>query len=101
MERELVSLFTFYVFFYSILDPLRSIGRRDLDPLGRDGGGMIFDPPRMPFAPGMPRHPGQPLPGVIPGARFDPFGPIDPGRIGRAGPDPDHLPPPGYDDMFM
>ncbi|KAJ7321804.1 Proteasome inhibitor PI31 subunit [Desmophyllum pertusum] len=39
-----------------------------------------------------------------PGARFDPFGPVPPGgsradsRSGRfAGPDPDHLPPPGYD----
>lgn len=42
----------------------------------------------------------NPLPGIIPGARFDPFGP-DPGRIGRSGPDPDHFPPPGYDDMFM
>ena len=38
-----------------------------------------------------------------PGARFDPFGPPDilrprplPGQ-----PDNDHLPPPGYDDMFM
>lgn len=56
----------------------------------------------------------QPLPGqlprgaVPPGARFDPFGPVPRGgsrtdpRSGRfAGPDPDHLPPPGYDDMFM
>ncbi|XP_010083323.1 PREDICTED: proteasome inhibitor PI31 subunit, partial [Pterocles gutturalis] len=24
-----------------------------------------------------------------------------PGGAGRSGPDPDHLPPPGYDDMFM
>lgn len=39
--------------------------------------------------------------GVIPGARFDPFGPIDPGHISRSGPNPDHFPPPGYDDMFM
>ncbi|XP_072100426.1 proteasome inhibitor PI31 subunit isoform X2 [Mobula birostris] len=66
-------------------------------------GGMIVDPLRS----GMPRSgfdpssgiPGQLPPGSVPpGARFDPFGPI--GR-GRAGPDPDHLPPPGYDDLFM
>lgn len=43
-----------------------------------------------------------------PGARFDPFGPPGAGsRGGRRGgsriiePDPDHLPPPGYEDMFM
>lgn len=77
-------------------------GRRDLDPLGRRG--EDFNRPGLPFRPaipGRPGHPGHPLPGIIPGARFDPFGPIDPGRIGRSGPDPDHLPPPGYDDMFM
>lgn len=85
------------------VDPLRDIGRGDLDPLGRGGGGMLFNPPGMPFRPGMPRDPLRPggMPGVIPGARFDPFGPIDPNRHGRMGPDPDHLPPPGYDDMFM
>jgi proteasome inhibitor subunit 1 (PI31) len=48
---------------------------------------------------------------VPPGARFDPYSQPDigprggPGRGGpRRGfgaPDPDHLPPPGYDDMFM
>lgn len=39
--------------------------------------------------------------GIPPGARFDPFGPLDPSRISRSGPDNDHFPPPGYDDMFM
>ncbi|KAK3557154.1 hypothetical protein QTP70_024719 [Hemibagrus guttatus] len=65
--------------------------------------GMIVDPLRA----GFPRSgfdPSSGIPGVLPpgavppGARFDPFGPV--GRH-RAGPDPDHLPPPGYDDMFM
>lgn len=58
---------------------------------------MLFNPP---FNPDPLR-----LPGIIPGARFDPFGP-EPGMFPRPGPDPDHLrppgnPPPGYDDMFM
>lgn len=41
--------------------------------------------------------------GLVPGARFDPFGPIDPfnNTLNRPGPNPDHLPPPGYEDMFM
>ncbi|XP_023716810.1 proteasome inhibitor PI31 subunit isoform X2 [Cryptotermes secundus] len=88
-------------------DPL-SVGRSDLDPFSR-GGGMVFNP----FGrPGGIRNPGAGIPGglprgsVPPGARFDPFGPpdIDPGRgrgPARGIPDPDHLPPPGYDDMFM
>jgi hypothetical protein len=41
---------------------------------------------------------------VPPGARFDPIGPpgTGPRRGGTWGaPDADHLPPPGYDDMFM
>ncbi|XP_038288842.1 proteasome inhibitor PI31 subunit isoform X1 [Canis lupus familiaris] len=33
-----------------------------------------------------------------PGARFDPFGPIG---TSPSGPNPDHLPPPGYDDMYL
>ena len=45
---------------------------------------------------------------VPPGARFDPIGPPDPdgglpnpqGRY-RGEPDPDHEPPPGFDDMYM
>lgn len=79
-------------------------GGSDLDPFGsRGGGGMIVDPLRS----GYPRSgfdPSSGIPDILPpgavppGARFDPFGPI--GRH-RPGPDPDHMPPPGYDDMFM
>lgn len=81
------------------LDPLRDIGRGDLDPFGR-GGGMIFQPD-LPFRPGG-IHPLGPRPlGIPPGARYDP-----PHPFGRLNPDPDHFqppgaPPPGYDDMFM
>jgi len=83
-------------------DPLRDIGRGDLDPLGRGGGGMLFNPPGMPFQPPLPGPPGRhPFPGVVPGSRFDPFGPPEPGRRARGDPDNDHFPPPGYDDMFM
>ncbi|XP_067008959.1 proteasome inhibitor PI31 subunit [Anabrus simplex] len=93
-------------------DPL-AIGRSDLDPFAR-GGGMLFNPfgPRggvrqPPDIGGVPG--GLPRGSIPPGARFDPFGPpgvgpgIGPGRGGHRGfaPDPDHLPPPGYDDMFM
>jgi proteasome inhibitor subunit 1 (PI31) len=46
-------------------DPLRDIGRGDLDPFGRGGGGMIFTPD-MPFRPGG-FGPLGPLPGM-PGA---------------------------------
>ncbi|XP_061544324.1 proteasome inhibitor PI31 subunit [Phycodurus eques] len=84
--------------------PPFSVGGADLDPLGSvSGGGMIADPLRM----GYPRsgfHPSGGIPDILPpgavppGARFDPFGPV--GRH-RPGPDPDHMPPPGYDDMFM
>jgi proteasome inhibitor subunit 1 (PI31) len=95
-------------------DPF-SIGRSDLDPLGNTvgggGGGMIFDPMhrmRTPSA-GMGGLGGPALPrgAVVPGARFDPFGPPElfpPSRAGNhyfGSPDPDHLPPPGYDDMYM
>lgn len=74
-------------------DPLRNIGRGDLDPFGR-GGGMIFQPD-LPFRPGG-LNPLPPL-GVPPGARYDPTGPL-----GNIEPNPDHMrPPPGYDDMFM
>ncbi|KAM3923933.1 proteasome inhibitor PI31 subunit [Leptodactylus fuscus] len=74
-------------------------GAADLDPLGGRSGGMIMDP----FHAGRTRPRPDPLgglpPGAVPpGARFDPFGPIG---SGRPGPDPDHMPPPGYDDMFM
>uniref|UniRef100_U5EX73 Proteasome inhibitor PI31 subunit n=1 Tax=Corethrella appendiculata TaxID=1370023 RepID=U5EX73_9DIPT len=76
---------------------LRDIGRGDLDPLGRGGGGMLFQPPAG-FNPlHMPgRGGGSGL--IPPGARFDPFN--TPG-VSRANPNPDHLPPPGFDDMFM
>uniref|UniRef100_A0A3Q3EJZ7 Proteasome inhibitor PI31 subunit n=1 Tax=Labrus bergylta TaxID=56723 RepID=A0A3Q3EJZ7_9LABR len=69
----------------------------------RGGGGMIMDPLRS----GYPRSgfdPSSGIPDILPpgavpsGARFDPFGPV--GRH-RPGPDRDHMPPPGYDDMFM
>lgn len=84
--------------------PLLEPGRADLDPFGPHGhGGMIVDPLRS----GFPRSgfdPSGGIPGVLPpgavppGARFDPFGPVG---QGRPGPDPDHMPPPGFDDMFM
>ncbi|XP_045884616.1 proteasome inhibitor PI31 subunit [Micropterus dolomieu] len=84
--------------------PPFAAGGADLDPFGtRGGGGMIVDPLRS----GYPRSgfdPSSGIPDILPpgavppGARFDPFGPI---RQRRPGPDPDHMPPPGYDDMFM
>ncbi|KAG4066956.1 hypothetical protein HA402_007704 [Bradysia odoriphaga] len=90
----------------SLLRDLRDIGRNDLDPLGGrfgSGGGMLFDPRglRHPqnFMPGMP--------GVLPGARFDPMNPPEVERQRRNSRDFDHFrPPPGggssfYDDMFM
>eukprot|EP00057_Strongylocentrotus_purpuratus_P030843 XP_782862.1 PREDICTED: proteasome inhibitor PI31 subunit [Strongylocentrotus purpuratus] len=94
-------------------DPF-AVGRDDLDPFGPGGAGMLMDP----FRGGMPHRgidPGIGMPGgrlprgaVPPGARFDPIGPPRPGGPGGGpqggfdgGPDPDHLPPPGYDDMFM
>ncbi|KAM6248371.1 proteasome inhibitor PI31 subunit [Porphyrio hochstetteri] len=80
-----------------------AVGGEDLDPFGGRSGGMIVDPLRSGFPqPGI--DPSSGIPGrlprgaVPPGARFDPFGPLG---AGRSGPDPDHLPPPGYDDMFM
>lgn len=86
------------------LDPPFAAGGADLDPFGSRGrGGMIMDPLRS----GYPRSGFDPCSGipdilppgaVPPGARFDPFGPIP---RHRPGPDPDHMPPPGYDDMFM
>ncbi|XP_029468550.1 proteasome inhibitor PI31 subunit [Rhinatrema bivittatum] len=83
-------------------DPFAA-GGADLDPFGPRGGGMMVDPlrsgfPRAGFDPSS-GIPGRLPPGAVPpGARFDPFGPVG---SGRPGPDPDHLPPPGYDDMFM
>ncbi|XP_075625224.1 proteasome inhibitor PI31 subunit isoform X2 [Balearica regulorum gibbericeps] len=80
-----------------------AVGGEDLDPFGGRSGGMIVDPLRSGFPqPGIDPSsgiPGRLPPGAVPpGARFDPFGPLG---AGRSGPDPDHLPPPGYDDMFM
>ncbi|CAK6974465.1 proteasome inhibitor PI31 subunit [Scomber scombrus] len=85
--------------------PPFAAGGADLDPFGsRGGGGMIVDPLRS----GYPRSgfdPSSGIPDILPpgavppGARFDPFGPVVGRR--RPGPDPDHMPPPGYDDMFM
>lgn len=95
-----------------IPDPF-SVGRGDLDPLGRLGGGMLFPGPGQGHfpPPGGFRDPGFGIlgglpPGAVPpGARFDPFGPLpsNPPSRGRPrnNPDNDHLPPPGYDDMFM
>ncbi|XP_053665351.1 proteasome inhibitor PI31 subunit [Anopheles marshallii] len=67
--------------------PYVGVGMADRDPLGILGGGMLMDPipPRMP---GM----------FMPRPRIDPMGPNN--RLNRQ-PNPDHLPPPGYDDMFM
>ncbi|XP_055386515.1 proteasome inhibitor PI31 subunit [Condylostylus longicornis] len=85
------------------IDPLRDIGRGDLDPLNRGGGGMLFPGPGIPGCPlgNMPPFPGGRM-GFIPpppGARFDPFGP--PGA-GNPNPNPDHFrPPPDFDDMYM
>jgi len=53
------------------------IGRGDLDPLGRLGSGMMFDPRSG-----------------LPYARFDPYGPPNPGHLGN--PNPDHFQPPGF-----
>ena len=75
-------------------DPF-AVGRGDLNPFDRRGGGMIMDPMRV-------RPPGiGPGWGPVPGARYDPIGP------GGRGPDNDELLPPDrrnmfdHDDMFM
>ncbi|XP_021049279.1 proteasome inhibitor PI31 subunit [Mus pahari] len=86
-------------------DPLSpfAVGGDDLDPFGCQRGGMIVDPLRSGFpralidpSSGLPNR--LPPGAVPPGARFDPFGPIG---TSPSGPNPDHLPPPGYDDMFL
>lgn len=100
------------------------VGGSDVNPFGGLGGGMIFDPRDPSHFPyqnnpnnfrggyGPPRLGGPVIGMVPPGARFDPFGPpgAEPDRQrptrprplpGPGAPDPDHLPPPGYDDMFM
>lgn len=78
------------------------VGRSDLDPFAPPGGGMIFQPPGFgPRLPG-PIDPMMPPGAVPPGARYDPFRPLGTGpRNPQGHPDHDHLPPPGYDDMFM
>ncbi|KAF6089050.1 proteasome inhibitor subunit 1 [Phyllostomus discolor] len=86
-------------------DPLGpfAVGGEDLDPFGYRRGGMIVDPLRSGF-PRVPIDPSSGLPNrlppgaVPPGARFDPFGPIG---TSPPGPNPDHLPPPGFDDMYL
>ncbi|XP_052899221.1 proteasome inhibitor PI31 subunit [Anopheles moucheti] len=67
------------------------VGMGDRDPMGVLGGGMLMDPmrPRMPGA-------GQGM--FMPRPRIDPMGPNN--RLNHY-PNPDHLPPPGYDDVFM
>uniref|UniRef100_A0AC11BYK1 Proteasome inhibitor subunit 1 n=1 Tax=Ovis aries TaxID=9940 RepID=A0AC11BYK1_SHEEP len=86
-------------------DPLGpfAVGGEDLDPFGCRRGGMIVDPLRSGFpralidpSSGLPNR--LPPGAVPPGARFDPFGPIG---TSPSGPNPDHLPPPGYDDMYL
>jgi proteasome inhibitor subunit 1 (PI31) len=86
-----------------------NIGRSDLDPFASNSnplaGGMIFDPLReyrnQQVIPGnLPRG------AVPPGARYDPFGPVDPddltGSSTRIGPNRGILRPPNFDDnMFM
>ncbi|XP_068768114.1 proteasome inhibitor PI31 subunit [Struthio camelus] len=80
-----------------------AVGGEDLDPFGGRSGGMVADPLRSGFPrPGIDPSSGLPSrlpPGAVPpGARFDPFGPLG---ANTPGPNPDHLPPPGYEDMFM
>lgn len=80
-------------------DPLaRNVGRRDLDPFagGGVGGGMLFDPPMRPGGGGV----GPLMPGRVPGARFDPFGPLGPTPHAPGRPNNDHFRPPGFDDDF-
>ncbi|KAM5245554.1 proteasome inhibitor PI31 subunit [Ctenodactylus gundi] len=86
-------------------DPLGpfAVGGEDIDPFGFRRGGMIVDPLRSGFprasidpSSGLPNR--LPPGSVPPGARFDPFGPIG---TSPSGPNPDHLPPPGFDDMYL
>ncbi|XP_045837371.1 proteasome inhibitor PI31 subunit [Meles meles] len=86
-------------------DPLGpfAVGGEDVDPFGCRRGGMIVDPLRSGFpralidpSSGLPNR--LPPGAVPPGARFDPFGPIG---TSPSGPNPDHLPPPGFDDMYL
>ena len=57
------NVYSFYA--CRILDPMRDIGRGDLDPLGRGGGGMLFNPPFNNPNILQPRGPDRnPLPGL-------------------------------------
>lgn len=77
---------------------------------GGRGGGSLMGPHDFRVWPGTGMPPGALPPGVHPpppGARFDPFSPIPPSNVNRpprtlpgGDPDPDHLPPPGYSDMY-
>lgn len=83
-------------------DPLRDVGRGDLNPLGRgSGGGMIFSPPSLnPFAGNLGPNSFPDNRNIPPGARFDPFTPPD--GTGRINPNATHFrPPPDFDDMYM
>lgn len=100
------------------------IGGTDVNPFGGVGGGMIFDPrnpshfpyrginPELGGGFGPPQIRGQGFGFVPPGARYDPFVPPgtepEPRRSlrprphpGPGAPNPDHFPPPGFDDAFM
>eukprot|EP01006_Ploeotia_vitrea_P046463 TRINITY_DN67028_c5_g13_i1.p1 TRINITY_DN67028_c5_g13~~TRINITY_DN67028_c5_g13_i1.p1 ORF type:complete len:261 (-),score=27.15 TRINITY_DN67028_c5_g13_i1:137-919(-) len=85
--------------------PPFSVGRGDLDPFG--GGGNLMGPES--FQGGGVGIGGRRIdPRRPPGARFDPYGPgpdgggFGPGGMGAFGvPDPDHMAPPGYGNMFM
>lgn len=80
-------------------NPDPSYGVGDLNPLGGlQGGGMVFDPMRVRDS--RTRR----MPRVPPSARFDPIlpqnpDPMMPGSLGR--PNPDHMRPPDFDDMYM
>ncbi|GLV39361.1 hypothetical protein CBL_13238 [Carabus blaptoides fortunei] len=79
----------------------RNVGYNDLYPFAH-GPGMLYPTPGYP-RPMMP-DPNMPF-GTPPGARYDPIlprggRPVRP-RVPRGYPDPDHLPPPGFDNWFM
>ncbi|XP_030384380.1 proteasome inhibitor PI31 subunit [Scaptodrosophila lebanonensis] len=68
------------------------VGRGDLDPLGRGGGGNLFT---FPGQGGIPHPLANPSAGRIPRPRFDPYDPFaELNRFG--GPNPDHLQPPNW-----
>ncbi|XP_004345054.2 hypothetical protein CAOG_06305 [Capsaspora owczarzaki ATCC 30864] len=108
---------------YYPYDPL-SVGEGDRRPVYSPTYGLLKQFEFHIFVALMPPPGVRPAPGFLPpgavppGARFDPIvGPVGPGngwpggvrpsgyrpaqRGPRSDPDPDHLPPPGYGDMFM